>query len=288
MSPAPAPIDLEVVVSPMVDVTVGGQFSPTTATILSGPTEAVLVDTLLLADDVERLGDRIEATGKKLTTIYVTHAHFDHYFGLEALLARFPDARGVALPSVVDSIRATHEPARELAKQWFAGKALDCTVLPEALDGETIALDGHELRAIEVGQGDIAHSTVLYVPSIDAVVAGDVVYNGVHQMLANSGPEDWPRWIASVDKIAALEPKVVVAGHKRPELPDDDLAAIVDGTRDYIQAFIEELAGAADTRTLVSRMQERFPDHINPTALIVSATTAIKRKQRAATSEVKA
>lgn len=288
MSPAPASIELEVVVSPMVDVTVGGQFSPTTATILSGPTEAVLVDTLLLADDVERLGDRIEATGKKLTTIYITHAHFDHYFGLEALLERFPDARAVALPSVVEAARATHEPTRQLAQQWFAGKALDCTVLPDALDGETIVLDGHELHAIEVGQGDIAHSTILHVPSIDAVVAGDVVYNGVHQMLANSGPEDWPRWIESVDKIAALEPKVVVAGHKRPELPDDDLAAIVDGTRDYIQAFIEELAGAADTRTLVGRMQERFPDHINPTALIVSATTAIKRKQRAAMSEVKA
>ena len=288
MSAPIAPIDLEVVVSPMVDVTVGGQFSPTTATILSRPTEAVLVDTLLLADDVERLGDRIEATGKKLTTIYITHAHFDHYFGLEALLERFPDARAVALPSVVEAARATHEPTRELAKQWFAGKALDCTVLPDALDGETIVLDGHELHAIEVGQGDIAHSTILHVPSIDAVVAGDVVYNGVHQMLANSGPDDWPRWIESVDKIAALEPKVVVAGHKRPELPDDDLAAIVDGTRNYIQAFIEELDGAADTRTLVGRMQERFPDHLNPTALIVSATTAVKRKQRAATSEVKA
>jgi glyoxylase-like metal-dependent hydrolase (beta-lactamase superfamily II) len=288
MSPAPAPIDLEVVVSPMVDVTVGGQFSPTTATILSGPTQAVLVDTLLLADDVERLGDRIEATGKKLTTIYITHAHFDHYFGLEALLERFADARGVALPSVVEAVRATHEPARELAKQWFAGKALDCTVLPDALGGETIVLDGHELHAIEVGQGDIAHSTILHAPSIDAVVAGDVVYNGVHQMLANSGPDDWPRWIESVDKIAALDPKVVVAGHKRPELPNDDIAAIVDGTRNYLNAFIEELADAEDARELVSRMQERFPDHLNPTALIVSATTAVKRKQRAATSEVKA
>jgi glyoxylase-like metal-dependent hydrolase (beta-lactamase superfamily II) len=287
MSPAPAAIDLEVVVSPMVDVTVGGQFSPTTATILSGPTEAVLVDTLLLADDVERLGGRIEATGKKLTTIYITHAHFDHYFGLEALLERFPGARAVALPSVVEAARATHEPTRDLAKQWFAGKALDCTVLPDALDGDTIVLDGHELHAIEVGQGDIPHSTILHVPSIDAVVAGDVVYNGVHQMLANSGPDDWPRWIESVDKIAALEPKVVVAGHKRPELPDDDIAAIVDGTRNYINAFIEELAATGDTRILVGRMQERFPDHINPTALIVSATTAIKRKQRAATSEVK-
>ena len=83
------------------------------------------------------------------------------------------------------------------------------------------------------------------MPSIDAVVAGDLVYNGVHQMLGVSGPDDWPRWIESVDKIAALNPKVVIAGHKA-DLPDDDIPAILDGTRNYIAAFIEELAKADD------------------------------------------
>jgi glyoxylase-like metal-dependent hydrolase (beta-lactamase superfamily II) len=267
------------VVSPMVDVAVGGQFSPTTATILTGPTEAVVVDTLFTADDVERLAERVEATGRTLTTIYVTHAHFDHYFGLEALLERFPSARGVALPSVVAAIEATHEASRDQAQQWFAGKALDCTALPEPLDGDVITLDGHELRAIEVGQADIAPSTILHVPAIDAVVAGDVVYNGVHQMLALSGPEDWPGWIASVDKIAALEPRTVVAGHKQPDLPDDDTKMIVDGTRSYIRAFTEELADTDDARRLVARMQERFPEHINPSALVLSARAAVKGKR---------
>jgi glyoxylase-like metal-dependent hydrolase (beta-lactamase superfamily II) len=279
MSEAAVPVELQVVVSPMVDVAVGGHFSPTTATILTGATEAVVVDTLFTADDVERLAERVEATGRTLTTIYVTHAHFDHYFGLEALLARFPSARGVALPSVVAAIEATHEASRDQAQQWFAGKALDCTVLPEPLDGDVITLDGHELRAIEVGQADIAPSTILHVPAIDAVVAGDVVYNGVHQMLALSGPEDWPRWIASVDRIAALEPRIVVAGHKQPELPDDDTQMIVDGTRSYIRAFTEELADTDDARGLVARMQERFPEHINPSALVLSARAAVKGKR---------
>jgi glyoxylase-like metal-dependent hydrolase (beta-lactamase superfamily II) len=284
MSQAAVPADLQVVMSPMVDVAVGGHFSPTTATLLTGPTEAVLVDTLFLADDVERLAERVDATGRTLTTIYITHAHVDHYFGLESLLARFPTARGVALPSVVAAIEATHEASRDQARQWFAGKALDCAVLPEPLDGEVITLDGQELRPIEVGQGDIAPSTILHVPSIDAVVAGDVVYNGVHQMLALSGPDEWPRWIESVDAIAALEPRTVVAGHKRPELPDDDLQAILDGTRDYIRAFTEELAGTDDARQLVARMQERFPEHLNPSALILSARVAVKSKLEAASA----
>ena len=285
MPPSAAPLELQVVVSPPVDVAIGGTFSPTTATILTGPTEAVLVDTLYTPADVERLAQAVEATGKSLTTIYITHAHFDHYFGLGTLLERFPGARGVALPSVADFVRETHEAGRALAEQWLPGKFLDSNVLPEALDGDTIDLDGHELRAIEVGQGDIAHSTALHAPSIDAVVAGDVVYNGVHQMLAVSGPDDWPRWIESVDTIAALNPKVVVAGHTQAHLPDDDLPAILDGTRDYIRAFIEELADAEDADALIARMTERFPDRINPATLVVSALAAIEHKTAASTPD---
>ena len=278
MPHAAAPLQLQVVLSPPIDVSIGGTFSPTTATIVTGPTEAVLVDTLYTPDDVERLAQAIEATGKTLTTIYITHAHFDHYFGLGALLERFPGARGVALPSVAEFIRTTHAAGRALAEYWLPGKTVDSTVLPEALDGDAILLDGHELRAIEVGQGDIAHSTVLHVPSIDAVVAGDVVYNGVHQMLGVSAPDDWPRWIESVDKIAALNPKVVIAGHKRADLADDDMPAILDGTRDYITAFIEELAGSQNADELIARMTERFPDRINRATLGFSAAAAIEQK----------
>lgn len=275
-----APLELQVVVSPTVDVAIGGTFSPTTATIITGPTEAVLVDTLYTPDDVERLAQAVEATGKTLTTIYITHAHFDHYFGLGTLLERFPGARGVALPSVAQLVRETHKAGRTLAEHWLPGKTVDATVLPEALESAAIVLDGHELHAIEVGQGDIPHSTVLHVPSIAAVVAGDVVYNGVHQMLGVSGPDDWERWIESVDKIAALDPKVVVAGHKREDLRDDEIPAILDGTRNYIRAFIEELADAESAEALVARMTERFADRINVATLEFSASAAIAQKQR--------
>lgn len=281
MPHAASPLQLQVVVSPAVDVAIGGTFSPTTATILTGPTEAVVVDTLFTPDDVELLAQAIEATGKKLTTIYITHAHFDHYFGLGALLERFPGARGVALPAVAQVVRESHEASRALAEHWLPGKTVDSSVLPEALDGGTIDLDGHELHAIDVGQGDIAHSTVLHVPPIDAVVAGDVVYNGVHQMLGVSGPDDWSDWIESVDKVAALNPRLVIAGHKRADLPDDDMPAILDGSRNYITAFIEELADAEDAQTLIARMTDRFPDRINPATLEFSAASAIEQKQRA-------
>ena len=278
MPHAAAPLQLQVVLSPPIDVSIGGTFSPTTATIVTGPTEAVLVDTLYTPDDVERLAQAIEATGKTLTTIYITHAHFDHYVGLGALLERFPQARGVALAPVAQLARENLEADMATTDVWLPGKVVAYSKLPDMLEGETITLDGHELHAIEVGQADIAHSTVLHVPSIDAVVAGDVVYNGVHQMLGVSAPDDWPRWIESVDKIAALNPKVVIAGHKRADLADDDMPAILDGTRDYITAFIEELAGSQNADELIARMTERFPDRINPATLSFSAAAAIEQK----------
>jgi len=274
-----SPLELQVIASPTVPIATGGTFSPTTATILTGPREAVLVDTLYAPAEVERLAEAITATGRKLTTIYITHAHFDHYFGLGTLLARFPEARGVALAPVAEFIKETHELNCGLASQWLAGNIVDADALPEPLADETILLDGHELHPIEVGQADIAHNTVLHAPSIGAVIAGDVVYNGVHQMLGVSQPGDWPKWVESVEKLAALNPRVLVAGHKRPDTADDDIAEILYGTQAYIAAFIEELDQAEDARALIRRMTERFPDRINLPTLEFSAAAGIRQRR---------
>lgn len=272
-------LNLEVYTSPLQTLSNGGLFSPTTSTLLTGPTEAVLVDAQYMHSDVVELARRIEASGRTLTTIYLTHAHADHYFGIEWLLERFPAARAVALPSVAAEIASTNEAQRAQWREFFDGKALDNTVIPEPLDGDTILIDGHELKAIDVGQADVAPATILWAPSIRAVVAGDAIYNGVNPFLAASGPAEWLKWIDSVDTIAALNPRIVVAGHKRPELPDDDLAATVEHTRAYIRHFIEELANSTGSRDLVARMQRHYPDHANPSALVLSAVTASKRKK---------
>jgi glyoxylase-like metal-dependent hydrolase (beta-lactamase superfamily II) len=269
-------LTLDVYTSPMRDISTGGQFSPTTSTLLTGPTEAVLVDAQYMEGDVAELA-RVESSGRTLTTIYITHAHADHYFGLEWLLDRFPTVRAVALPAAVADIEVINHAARTQWRDWFSGQALDITVIPEPLGSGVITLDDHELPAIRIGQGDIANNTVLHIPALDAVVAGAVIYNGIHPLLALTGPDEWRQWIVSVEKITALNPRMVVAGHKRPELPDN-VAATVAGTRDYIGHFINEVDDSADSRDMVARIQQRYPDHGTPSALILSAVTAFKRK----------
>jgi glyoxylase-like metal-dependent hydrolase (beta-lactamase superfamily II) len=217
-------------------VAVRGTFPPTTSTLVVGQAESVLVDAQYIDSDIAALGDLIESTGTKLTTIYVTHAHADHYLGIGALLERFPGARPLARPGVVEAIKATLDVQ---AGQWsamFGDAAVKPTVLPERMAGDTINLEGAELRVIEVGQGDIRPSTALHVPAIDAVVAGDVIYNQIHAMLGLSGPDDWQNWIASVNQVERLRPRTIVASHKKPEASDQAVEEIIDGTRSYISA----------------------------------------------------
>jgi len=268
---------LDVYTGPLRQLDNGGQFSPTTSTLVMGQSESVLVDTQFMRDDVDEVIGRIEASGTRLTAIYITHAHADHYFGLERLLERFPDARALAAPVVAEEIAAGNEANRANWAQMFSGAALDNTAIPEPLDGSTITIDGEPMEAIVVGQADIPNNTVLHIPSIAAVVAGDVIYNGINPFLAASDADGWRGWLESIAKVAALEPRIVVAGHKRPELPDDDIAASVGGTESYIRDFMREVEAADGPRDLVARMQARYPDNANASALILSAVTAFKR-----------
>lgn len=269
---------LDVYTGPLRQLDNGGQFSPTTSTLVAGPSESVLVDTQFMADDVDEVIGRIEASGTRLTAIYVTHAHADHYFGLERLLERFPDARPLAAPVVAEEIARDNDANRASWAEMFSGTALDNTALPDPLESSTITVDGEALDAIVVGQADIPNNTVLHIPSIAAVVAGDVIYNGINPFLAASDADGWRGWLESIAKVAALRPRIVVAGHKRPELPDDDIAASVGATEAYIRDFMTEVELADGARDLVARMQARYPDNGNPSALILSAVTALKRQ----------
>ena len=271
-------INLDVYTCEALELPNGGIFSPTTSTLIAGDTQAILVDTQYRETDVLEVIRRIEASGKTLTTIFITHGHFDHYFGLEMLLAQFPYARAVATPAVAAYIAGNHSAERNFATSLVGIHAVDSTLVPQPLESDTLQLDDTLFRVIDLEQADIAPTSIVHIPSIGAVIAGDAIYNGVNPFLAASAPADWPKWVASVDRIAALNPTTVVAGHKSPVR--DDAASCIGETRDYLAQFIEFFGTSADSRELVKRMQELYPDHVNPSALVMSAVTAFKRKKR--------
>ena len=216
----------------------------------------------------------VAASGKNLTTIYITHGHGDHFFGIGALLNRFPKARAVATPDVVESMRrqASPEFVSSFWKARYPGQIPEHLVIAEELKGNVIQLEGHDLLVVEVGHTDTEHTTCLHVPSAGLVVAGDAAYNDVHLYLAESNTETRREWIAALDTIESLNPLAVIAGHKKPEKNDNP--RIIEETRQYIRDF-DRLAGMTTTaRELYDEMLQLYPNRANPGSLWGSARAA--------------
>ena len=199
-------------------------WSPSSATLIYGDYDAILVDALATYDQADALADWIDTKGRRLSRIYITHGHGDHWLGLARLIQRFPGAKGLATSEVL--ARVQFEAGPGMAGYWegiFPGEVPTGAdkVLPQLLTTDTIDLEGNELRVIRISQADTAESTVLYAPSLAAVVTGDLAYNEVHMMTAETGEAERAQWIVNLGEVAALEPTFVVAGHKKVENNND-------------------------------------------------------------------
>jgi len=236
--------------------------SPITSTLIQGEHDAVLVDAPLTKEQTRKVIDWVAASGKRLTHIYSTHGHGDHWFGTAEIVQRFPDTIAYATPGTIGLMRQQATTGRE--QLWdldFPGMIPETPLLYQPIPAEGFQLEGHDLRPIEVGHSDTDDTTVLYVPSIDLVVAGDVAYNGIHQYLLEGADGGFHEWIAAIDAVAALQPRVVVAAHKNRSLPDDP--AILDETRRYLRDVIRLLDSKPTAREFYDQMLDLHPDRLN-------------------------
>ncbi len=251
-------------------------FQAMAATLIYGRSDAVLVDAFMTVEQANTLADWVASKSKNLTTIYITHGHGDHWFGVGTLLEQFPHARVVATPNTVGVMRqnASPEALRTVWGAAFPGQIPNKLVIAKELEGNVIDLEGRELVVVELGHTDTDHTTCLHVPSIGLVVAGDAAYNDVHLYLVESNAQKRQEWISALDKIESLNPRAVVASHKRPQ--NDDNPRIIEETRTYIRDF-DRLAETTKTaRELYEKMLELYPNRINPEWALWSSARAVK------------
>jgi glyoxylase-like metal-dependent hydrolase (beta-lactamase superfamily II) len=235
-------------------------WDPITSTLIYGEYDAVLVDTLTTVAEAEALADWVALHHRNLTTIYVTHGHFDHFYGLSVLLRRFPDARAIATPKSVELMHQHLETGLldQRERRWWPGQLAPQITTAQPYSDDTFTLEGHELRIIEQGRTDTVHTTSLHVPSIDLVVGGDVLYNQCHMFVAETTPESGRNWIEALDRLAALRPKIAVAGHKKPGAPDSPSA--IQDAKGYLQDFGRLQQSATTDEELFHEMTKRYPD----------------------------
>jgi glyoxylase-like metal-dependent hydrolase (beta-lactamase superfamily II) len=245
---------------------------PSTATFIWNEDGGLLVDALITRDESELLATWVGDHDRPLTTVYVTHPHADHFLGLPAVLAAFPAAKAVALPGTIPGLQAQVSPAAmQVWGGFFPSQLTTEPVVPDALSTNSIPIGDSVATLIEVGATDTDNSSVVHVPELRLVVAGDVVYNRVHMWLAGSTPDSRASWRRALQTIEALGASTVIAGHRHPDAPDDDATRQLDESRQYLADFEEALAASTTPHDLIATMTEKNPDLGNPYSLWVAA-----------------
>ena len=185
------------------------------STMISGDKDMLVIDPQFTLSEAHHLAAEILLSKKNLTTIYVTHAHPDHLFGLAVLHQAFPNAKIVALPATVTAMK-TGWPARQKFWQPTYGNNIPGPdpVVPEELSSPMLILEGEQFPITGGVQGDGPGNSFVYIPSLKAVVAGDTVFDRVYFGV----PRDKARedWMKTLDQISALKPAILIPGHQGP------------------------------------------------------------------------
>jgi glyoxylase-like metal-dependent hydrolase (beta-lactamase superfamily II) len=249
-------------------------WSPITSTLIMGRHDAVLVDPPLTTTQAAEVGDWIAASGRKLRQIYITHGHGDHWFGAIPLLQRFPGVTVLATQGTAELMRAQNDP-RFRADFWdlvFPGQVPAGELTVTVVDERGFDIDGVALVPVEVGHTDTDATTMLHVPDVGLLVAGDVVYNGVHQYLTESGGVTGiDEWLTALDIAEALSPATVIAGHKDPRAVDNP--SQIQATRRYLTDARRLLESSESAQAFYEEMLRLHPNRINPGALWGAAIT---------------
>ncbi|ALN57750.1 MBL fold metallo-hydrolase [Lysobacter enzymogenes] len=242
---------------------------PVSSELVIGERDVLLVDAQFQRADAQALVEKIRATGKKLSAVYISQSDPDYYFGLDVIRDAFPDARILATPQTVAAIRKTMDGKLAYWGPVLKDNAPKRLVAPEPLQGDTLTLEGRTLK-IEGLRGPDPARTYLWIPSLKTVAGGVVVSSGGHVFMADTATAaSRAAWLQTLRGIRALKPVKVIPGHFLGPMPKGLDA--VEFTAAYIERFEREAAKASDSKQLIAAMQAAYPKLGETASLELSA-----------------
>jgi glyoxylase-like metal-dependent hydrolase (beta-lactamase superfamily II) len=225
------------------------------AYLLAGRSDAILFDAVMLRADAEKLADLIARSGKTLKSIFISHAHPDHFMALETLVERFPNARVLATPHVVADVQADGPWMLSLLQQKLGPAGPTRIIVPEAFAGDALELDDIRIEIREFGQGECKHLATLYVPELRAFFVADLLYNQAHLYLQERHLDEWLTRLDEFEAFARDRVSIIYPGHGAPGGLE-----LIDQTRAYLRTFADALK-LGDPQAVATTMLTAFPEH---------------------------
>jgi glyoxylase-like metal-dependent hydrolase (beta-lactamase superfamily II) len=245
------------------------------STLIYGEKDAILVDTQFVMSEAYRVAAMILESKKNLTTVYITHGHPDHYFGIAALKQAFPNAKFVALPATVAAIRNGWEGR---LKNWTPefGFNLPATgpILPDELQGNGLSLEGEAIQIVGGVMGDGPNNSYLWIPSLRAVIAGDIVFRESHF----TPPKMPQEWLKTLDQIEDLKPVTVIPGHERAGARND--ASSIGFMKVYIRDYNDFLNSSRTALEFRSKLTRKYPNFALERLIVAAADTAFPANKK--------
>lgn len=277
VAPAPPPADIEPV--PAIDVhpfLASEQSFLVSSYVVVADGEALLVDAQMIQPDVEKLIAMIQELGVPLKTIFITHAHPDHYMGLAWLVAAFPEAKVVATAATAETIAAQGEATLKTMKstKYMGGtlkKLLPAKVVaPTALEGSAVTVGKAKLEILTYPQAESAAANVLFEASTGTLITGDLVYDKVHLWLKDEKPAGWIAALADLDGRPQI--KHVYPGHGEPGGPE-----LISACLEYLKAFDAAVTESKKQKELIAAVKAKFPDYRLPAIVTLAAPSYFKK-----------
>jgi glyoxylase-like metal-dependent hydrolase (beta-lactamase superfamily II) len=228
------------------------------AVLVSGKTDAVLLDTGFTRADALRIAAMVLESKKTLKAIYISQADPDFYFGVETLKQVFPDTQVVATAATLKKIQATWQSKMQVWGPRLGANAPRSVPLPEALVGDTIALEDQvlEVRGLD---DSLPTRSYVWIPSIKTIAGGVNVFAGLHVWTADTQTtQERTAWIQELDGMIALKPQTVIPGHSASGA--DQTAVQIAYTEKYLTRFETELSKAPNAAALIDAMKAAYPE----------------------------
>jgi glyoxylase-like metal-dependent hydrolase (beta-lactamase superfamily II) len=225
------------------------------AYLISADADAMLFDVVMLRSDAIKLAEQIAQSGKSLRTVFVSHAHPDHFMGLDAITERFPRARVIATKNVVADIEKDGPWMFSLLQEKLGPEGPRRLVIPEVLAEREILLEGTSIQVVEFGEGESRHIATVFIPSQGAMLAADLIYHQAHCYLQEKHLDGWLERLEELEHFCRGRVTKIYPGHG----PAGDLS-LIDHTRAYLRDFRAALEGGS-AASVEAKMLERYPQH---------------------------